>query len=482
MLMPASKSDQKAARWLLIPMEIVERELNGNLLLCLEAVKNGWSCILGTKRSIMNAAEHLPVGAVFLKSVTAPDLANIRKLKSYGNTVTSLDVEGLVYTCVEEFVTVRFSKETVQETDMLFFWGDLQRKGVADAYPVADSKCHTTGSPIADLWQRPELHEFFKDDATALQARFGRYILIPSSFGTVNHFIGREANKDIIMRDKMIAPEKEQAFFAFWDAYEDHVFGVFQKFLKILPAVSAAFPDHKIIVRPHPAESHETWLEAAKDLPNVSVLFEGVVAPWLLGAEAILHWGCTTALEGYLMGRPVVSYNPVTPEAEEKFDHRLPHSISIITRTPDEAVAALRNVIEQPGKLDMLYPSVKAGEKVLREWVYDTGTRTASENIMILLKTLDLASRSLGTIPEQKMPLKEKMWSALDRIIPDSAYPALPRRIRLGLESRAYGRHKTRDIDETTLHASLAKLARIQNAPPVAARALAKNLYVIEKI
>ena len=61
--------------------------------------------------------------------------------------------------------------------------------------------------------------------------------------------------------------------------------------------------DHQIIIRPHPSESHDPWRQLAAELPNVSVVYEGNVAEWLLAAELLIHNNCTTGVEAYLLGR-----------------------------------------------------------------------------------------------------------------------------------------------------------------------------------
>jgi hypothetical protein len=64
-----------------------------------------------------------------------------------------------------------------------------------------------------------------------------------------------------------------------------------------------------IVVRPHPTESHDTWHEWADPL-GIRVHFEGSANIWMVAAEAMLHTGCTTAIEGALLDLPVTSFVP----------------------------------------------------------------------------------------------------------------------------------------------------------------------------
>lgn len=74
----------------------------------------------------------------------------------------------------------------------------------------------------------------------------------------------------------------------------------------MLPTLSKQFSDYTIIVRPHPSELIDTWIDAANGLDNVKVIREGAVGPWIQGSEFIIHNGCTTAIESYLLEKPVI--------------------------------------------------------------------------------------------------------------------------------------------------------------------------------
>jgi hypothetical protein len=77
----------------------------------------------------------------------------------------------------------------------------------------------------------------------------------------------------------------------------------------LLGELAASGSVEKIVVRPHPVENHDVWREWAKPL-NIEVRFEGSANNWMLAADAVLHPGCTTGMEGLLLDRAVFSYVP----------------------------------------------------------------------------------------------------------------------------------------------------------------------------
>jgi hypothetical protein len=93
----------------------------------------------------------------------------------------------------------------------------------------------------------------------------------------------------------------------------------------MVPALARACPDHTIVVRPHPSERQQTWRDATAGCPNVRVVYEGSAVPWLIACEVVIHNGCTTAVESYLLDEPAIAYQPTTSES---FDLRLPNLLS----------------------------------------------------------------------------------------------------------------------------------------------------------
>jgi hypothetical protein len=105
-----------------------------------------------------------------------------------------------------------------------------------------------------------------------------------------------------------------------------HKYHLFQAFKSMIPAMARALPQLRFVVRPHPSERHATWVEQTAGLDNVHVSAQGNVIPWLRASRGLIHNGCTTALEGFVMGRPALAYMPVRSAA---FDHPLPNGLSL---------------------------------------------------------------------------------------------------------------------------------------------------------
>lgn len=470
----APSSPPSPSRWLHIPMEIVDRELYPKLLLVTEAVKDGWACTIGTKRALLDAADQLPTGVIYLKSVIPSEYDNMMTYKNHGHRLVSLDEEGLIQSSLETLVTARYCDKTVAETEQFFCWGDIPCNALKEAYKPYADKFKPTGSPTADLWSL-KAKDIYQEQVDALHERFGKYILIPSSFAVPNHFMGPEEALNIMKRDNMF---KDEADYLYYKKYHDYVDKVFRAFLKLLPILSKEFPDYTMILRPHPSDNHETWKGATADLDNFEVIFEGAVSPWLFGAEAVLHWGSTTGLEAYLLGRPVVGHTPY-PEEEKAYDV-LPHLVSIMTHSTEDVLKTLHHVLKHPEHWRREYPDVLAGHEELKKWIYNLDHPPAIRTLMDSLNDMNVMPQIFdGEIKTgvKKLTLKEIIWRGLDRL--DHFIPflrkILPERIQIGLKSREFGRHKTKDIAREEIETALKQLSD----SPIVTEQIGDNLFRI---
>jgi len=112
------------------------------------------------------------------------------------------------------------------------------------------------------------------------------------------------------------------------EGLRDHKQSVLGDFKKMIPALERSFPAHVIVVRPHPTENPAVYREVASTCERVRVTNEGNVVPWLLATKALVHNGCTTGVEAYVMGVPAVSYRATVDERYDDGFYRLPNALS----------------------------------------------------------------------------------------------------------------------------------------------------------
>jgi hypothetical protein len=112
------------------------------------------------------------------------------------------------------------------------------------------------------------------------------------------------------------------------EGLRDYKLAVFHDFQRMIPELGKSFPNHTIVVRPHPTESHEVYQRIAAGCRRVKVTNAGNVVPWLLSAKALIHNGCTTGVEAFEMRVPALSYRATVNEIYDAGFYHLPNALS----------------------------------------------------------------------------------------------------------------------------------------------------------
>jgi hypothetical protein len=207
---------------------------------------------------------------------------------------------------------------------------------------------HVTGNPRSDML-RPELQPFYESEAEEIRKTYGNFILVNTNFNHVNAFFpAQNLFRPVKRADE--APQFGKAAVGMSREYaeglRDHKQAIFKTFKQLIPTLDRAFPDHTIIVRPHPTENQQVYMDIAKDCQQVKVTNEGNVVPWLMATDVVIHNGCTTGVEAYMMGVPAISYRA---KINEKYDlgfYRLPNLISHQCFDLDQLLDTLKKIIK----------------------------------------------------------------------------------------------------------------------------------------
>jgi surface carbohydrate biosynthesis protein len=466
-------------KWLIIALEVVERELDGKLLICDEAIKRGWGCIIGTHKEILSSIDSLPIGVVFVKSIQAHELSYLKLLKKKGHKIICLDEEGLVQNDLHFMVTVRSTTETLAEIDAFVLWGKTQCNAYKDAYPQFKEKLHVVGNPRIDLWGKEKYHALAQPTVQKIKAQYGDYIMIPTSFGGYNHMMGRDGALHIYKASN----RHSQEHYEFLVGYQNYSKPLYYAFLDIIKPLSERFPNKTIIIRPHPSEDPDPWSKLARDFENVHIAFEGGITPWLLGADAILHCGSTTAVESHLLGRPVISYYP--GKNDPKYQLEVPSKISINVNEQSKALDTIETAM-QVNDIASHYPEVAAGHAWLTEWADNIDDYESAHKIMDVLEAFPLKKQKYrpekirGHLTINITKFKRLVWTALGlvKLIPP-LHKRLPFRIQFGLRMQRYNKKKISDIRYDDVQSFMMALQTINQTPNIYISQMRKNIVAL---
>jgi surface carbohydrate biosynthesis protein len=339
----------KQPRSLIVPVENQVRELDPKLLVACVAAERGFRVFLGSRTRIDFRIASFPRGFYLAKGTTPKSAKMFRIMRRIGHEIAALDEEGLVYHSASEYYARRVSDETLELVSTLFAWGDagaeLLRNHPAGSIPPV----RVTGNPRIDLL-RPEMRGYFADDAARIQARLGPFLLINTNFSKVNAYFPKmnllvpapRAGDRAALGAAGIGLPRE-----FAEGLADHKRALYEHFRAMIPALHAAFPAHRLVVRPHPSENRAPWQAITADLPRVDVIHEGNVIAWLEASSVLIHNGCTTGIEAFCLGKPAIAYRPVS---RDPFDLELPNELSQQCFDLDELIETVANTLD--GKLE----------------------------------------------------------------------------------------------------------------------------------
>jgi surface carbohydrate biosynthesis protein len=325
-------------KWLLLPIETKARELSSKGLLACAAAEKGWRVVTGDSVALRRRIAALPRG-LFLDKSVAPSRASVFPFyRSLGHRVAAWCEEGLVFADEAEYLRRKISPAALGCVEAFFAWGEYQAGLVARHVPEEKARLVVSGNPRMDLLRR-ELRPLIEPGAARLRREFGAYVLINTNFSVCNHMTGDGASRiGLKAAGKVVTAEDE----AFCNDRISHKRRIMQALMELLPVLATTFPDIRFIVRPHPSENHDTWRSCTGGHANMSVIYEGSSLPWNMGAVAVVHNSCTTGLEAYLLGRPVISYRPTRSDVHDSF---LPNAVSMEAETPEQVTAVLRGLL-----------------------------------------------------------------------------------------------------------------------------------------
>jgi surface carbohydrate biosynthesis protein len=333
---------------LIIPVENQVRELDAKLLLAVVAAQRGFQSLIGFRREMHFHIAKFPRGIYLSKSITVHSEMIFGILRSLGHGIAAWDEEALVHLPPEIYYSRRLSPKALTLVSHFFAWGEDNAE-LWRRYPQfpTDAEINVTGNPRNDLL-RAEIRQYYAEEVKNIQNNFGDFFLINTNFNHINAF---SPVQNLFQPTKHAGEPPKFGRAArgmtreYAEGFQKHKQAVFNSFLEMIPRLQSAFPEHTIVVRPHPTESQDTYRAIANDFKRVKVTNEGNVVPWLMATKALIHNGCTTGVEAFALGVPAFSYRRFTNDYYDFGFYKLPNLASCQCFTFGQLVEQLREVV-----------------------------------------------------------------------------------------------------------------------------------------
>jgi len=371
------------SKTVIIPIETKVREFHSKLLLSCVLAENGVRVILGGSQQIRGGLPVWPTGLFLDKSVSPSRARLFGEYKQWGHKIAAWCEEGLTIVDPNEYLPRKIDAQAMRQVEQFYAWGPYQAGLVKGKCSESVEKIVLAGNPRIDLLRKP-FRAIFDEDVKKLNDRCGRYILINTNFSLCNHQKGEGAFMRLQKDAGKLKTPEDEAFARQWVAHKTAIFEAFKAFI---PKLCTQLSEMNVIIRPHPSENHGTWAKLAEPFKNCQVVHEGTVVPWIIGSDVLIHNGCTTGIEAYLLDKPVLAYQPVTNSV---YDAELPNGVS-------EQIYSESDLLRRAGEIVQNRESPRHSaeqEAFIAQYISQTAGELASD--FIAREIGDILSRPFG--------------------------------------------------------------------------------------
>jgi len=366
-----------------IHVEIALRELDSKLMLAVVAASRGHDVLVSDISALMTGVQSgaLAPGIFHTKSLTPGEkkIARHQALIDRGFSITSIDEEGgMIDHGYDTFAKVRYSEKTVGQASAIFGWGAEDTDTLKRIYSGFSSRIHQTGSPRVDLW-RPRFSPYWRPPK-AMPAK--PYLLVSSNMGAANSM--RPFHEEIRLHRQAGYFQRDPEMFSMLFGVTADDYRMTLAFIEAVRYLASLNNDYDIVFRPHPVENMEAWKVYLEDISNVHVIREGSITAWVNNAFAVMHNGCTTALEATISGKPVVTYLPFKQEYARDIPNELGERVDSVEAL-SEVVSGLFRARQSPGRGEQEQSLPESVSKKM----YVDGADLAAEKIVRVWEKLD---------------------------------------------------------------------------------------------
>lgn len=285
----------------LMPIEVVNRELPSKVFLATLLANRGVSSLVGRDSEVLTAGRRVASHGVLFRNSCGDERERRENLRfvAKGIKIVAQDEEaGITWSNFEGFFDVR-GMEFAGELDSFFSWSRREHDFLTSMLPGSAEKLLLTGGMRAGLWGEPGAH-FYETQTNALENQFGPYVLFSTNFGSANPLRGHK--KHVAALQKLSHSDERM------EAYRrnrDYQTTLIESFIVGAKSVLEN-TKYRIVIRPGVGESEKFWRRQFHDNPRVTVTRMGEVSPWLLGASAVVQNSSTAGVESVLLGTPTI--------------------------------------------------------------------------------------------------------------------------------------------------------------------------------
>ena len=320
-----------------LPIETKARELDTKIYIALKLVEKGFQVVIGSKRGVhfrmLTKNEYF---IYFDKGIYSLFWDFYNAIKFSKGLIVEIQEEANISNSFDKLISTH-NNRCAELASLIFTWGALPKKIIEQNCPKLNkSVLKATGHPSFDLLHKNNIKYYYKLGKQNINY-IGTYILVNTNFGHYNGYINYNDSRRVNSNLKDLYNNHERKK---WTKIEKFQKKIIKEFIKMIIALSKSFPDKKIVVRPHPVERLDYYENSFKKFNNVDVIRKGSAREWIVNAESIIHYDCSTGIESLIAGKNVISF---CPYYNEDLVVKMPIDVSIKIDNKDDLIAFIKN-------------------------------------------------------------------------------------------------------------------------------------------
>jgi surface carbohydrate biosynthesis protein len=412
-----------------IPIEIKPRELISQIFLAGELCKKGVRVFIGSKITIDRYVKQKNNDqGVYLYKGGGSKVSKFKNISKRVKSIIVLDQEISPGVKKYDAIKKRFIKGTLKYVKRLYYIGKNAKKAAIKQLKEIDpNQIKDFGWPRVDLWM-PSKHYIWSQEINKIQSKFGNdFYLFSSDFGINSKKLCEERS----IRYGLVGAKKTDYEIKIYRKSLENVFQNFEQFVDFLNDLDNDPKIPLIIVRPHPAEDHDVWIQKTLKLKKIKVIYEGEITPWLLASKGLLHRGCTTAIQAFLSKKKIGFLKNFSSEDNNSIVSELSSNLTslntivkwICSSEDESTIRNKNNILNDHITFDKKSATEKISEDILKFTGYEVKLNIFSKESILkkILKEIYLYLLKIkGSIKKNPhelgiLPKKNKMQ---DGIIP----------------------------------------------------------------
>lgn len=451
------------------PVETKVRELDAALLLAAVAAQRGWSVIIGGKTELYRRLKQNAEPGIFIdKSIQKRSEELFSVLKRKGHRVYARCEEGLWFATPVDYCNRKTGPGAIREVEGFLAWGPEHARAISEVYPEHAHKVFATGNVRSDL-MTPAVRGFYASDVARIKQEWGDFYLLNTKFAKIN-FIKRGPAGGFVEAHiaKGHAPNEEQVRLTTNSVAREKA--VLPHFIEFVRRFAAELPGEKLVIRPHPAEDFTLWQGLAAGKPNIHVVHQGPVQPWLLASKLSISSDCTTSLEAYLLDKPGINFRPFK---DDEVEWIVPRVAAYQVESTDAMLGAL--ALKDPRSVLSL-PDAPTAEIVGR-YVAQSGGKLAADAILNHFADVQAPRNGSNGSADNPLGTPSLPFVALQRLKVFVAW-CISKDNRARHRNRA---HKFRGLDHGEVTARLNLICQALQYDGIRVREAADNIFHVDK-